>query len=163
MQSDAILDLIGFLRRAADELDAVNCEALKNAKEIRKRDDIIDELRDEVDMLKANIKRLEAGAKQSELSHDEIVAQLFSKVVTNGSKLDLFADETWVLGKIWATLDSDGSQRISCDAANLDVLFSDGSLKFSKGGIRELKWLYYTICSDDADKIDVLNAKGGDA
>ena len=58
MQSDAILDLIGFLRRSADELDAVNCAALKNAEEIRKRDDIIDELRDEVDMLKAEVKRL---------------------------------------------------------------------------------------------------------
>ena len=58
MKSYSILELIGLLRNAADQLDQINGEASKNAEEIRKRDDIIDELRDERDMLKAEVKRL---------------------------------------------------------------------------------------------------------
>lgn len=57
----SIIELIELLRKSADELDALQSEAAKDAAEIRKRDDIIDELRDEVDMLKAEIKRLKGG------------------------------------------------------------------------------------------------------
>lgn len=58
----SLIELIELLRKSADELDTLQSQAAKDAEEIRKRDDIIDELRDEVDMLKANIKRSEGDA-----------------------------------------------------------------------------------------------------
>lgn len=57
----SLIELIELLRKSADELDTLQRQAANYAAEIRKRDDIIDDLRDEVDMLKANIKRSEGG------------------------------------------------------------------------------------------------------
>lgn len=54
----SIIELIELLRKSADELDTLQLQAAKDAEEIRKRDDIIDELRDERDMLIAEVKRL---------------------------------------------------------------------------------------------------------
>lgn len=56
----SIIELIELLRKSADELDTLQRQAAKDAAEIRKRDDIIDELRDENERLKRAAKGGEA-------------------------------------------------------------------------------------------------------
>lgn len=56
----SVIELIELLRKSADELDTLQSQAAKDAAEIRKRDDIIDELRDENERLKREAKGGEA-------------------------------------------------------------------------------------------------------
>ena len=138
----SVIELIELLRKSADELDTLQGQAAKDASEIRKRDDIIDELRDEVDMLKANIKRLEGGAADEEPNASEMISQLFDHVRLKGTRMDLFADETFAYGNVWVMLDSENGKQIECDGAKVDVVNKAGIITYREGGYRELKNLY---------------------
>lgn len=138
----SLIELIELLRKSADELDTLQSQAAKDAEEIRKRDDIIDDLRDEVDMLKANIKRSEGGAADWELNASEMISQLFDHVRLKGTRMDLFADETFAYGNVWVMLDSENGKQIECDGAKVDVVNKAGIITYREGGYRELKNLY---------------------
>ena len=64
----SLIELIELLRKSADELDTLQRQAAKDSAEIRKRDDIIDELRDENERLRGELaKRSKHSAERVEL------------------------------------------------------------------------------------------------